>query len=160
MRTVKRTAYDPDTGIVMTPSEIEFPPHVVIQQAILDLEWPLEERNWKWEWGPKEVADILAEKWELSNKEKTAVTQAGEPVFYHVVAYDLGQLVKQNKLERNSGKYRPTGAVPLEEFYQNFIADVASKLLQQISEKSPAFFEKLVNDVLTKMGHRGTLTDA
>ena len=48
----------------------------------------------------------------------------------------------------------------IEENYQQIRKELAIELLQKISENSPAFFEKLVIDLLVKMGYGGSREDA
>ena len=43
----------------------------------------------------------------------------------------------------------------IEENYQELQDELAKKLLKQIKENTPAFFEKLVIDLLVKMGYGG-----
>ena len=52
---------------------------------------------------------------------------------------------------------------PLESFeaaYQSIKENLAAELLQTVKESSPSFFERLVVDLLVKMGYGGTLKDA
>ena len=44
--------------------------------------------------------------------------------------------------------------------YETLRADLEAELLQQVKESSPAFFERLVVDLLVKMGYGGTRQDA
>jgi restriction system protein len=44
--------------------------------------------------------------------------------------------------------------------YQTLRADLEAELLQQVKESSPAFFERLVVDLLVKMGYGGSRQDA
>lgn len=48
----------------------------------------------------------------------------------------------------------------IEENYQQIRKELTVELLQKISENSPAFFEKLVIDLLVKMGYGGSREDA
>ncbi|MBX9779272.1 MAG: restriction endonuclease [Chitinophagaceae bacterium] len=48
----------------------------------------------------------------------------------------------------------------LEEAYQNIRKSLASELRSKIIELSPAFFEKLVVDLVVKMGYGGSIKDA
>ena len=57
----------------------------------------------------------------------------------------------------------PNGATPeesLEEAYRNLRREVEAELLQQVMSASPAFFERLVVELLVKMGYGGSLKDA
>jgi restriction system protein len=48
----------------------------------------------------------------------------------------------------------------MEEAYQQVRQDLASELLEMVQDNSPAFFEKLVVDLLVKMGYGGTRKEA
>lgn len=48
----------------------------------------------------------------------------------------------------------------LESAYQEMRADLAQELLDKVKNCSPAFFERLVVDLLVKMGYGGSLADA
>lgn len=48
----------------------------------------------------------------------------------------------------------------LEDGYQRISRDLAQELLSQVKQCSPEFFERLVIDVLLKMGYGGSLKDA
>ena len=48
----------------------------------------------------------------------------------------------------------------IESAYQSIREDLASELLQSIKSCSPSFFERLVVDLLVKMGYGGTRKDA
>jgi restriction system protein len=48
----------------------------------------------------------------------------------------------------------------IEAAYQNLTETLASELLQTIKSQSPAFFERIVIDLLVKMGYGGTRKDA
>lgn len=48
----------------------------------------------------------------------------------------------------------------LERAYQNLRADLAAELLSQIKQSPPALFERLVVELLVKMGYGGTRKDA
>ena len=50
--------------------------------------------------------------------------------------------------------------VSIEENYQRAKEELAEQLLQQIMENSPTFFEKLVIDLLVRMGYGGSKEDA
>ena len=102
METTPRMAYNRDTE---EKYWIDMPVREVVIQAILKLDWP------PGGMGPKEVVEILAEEWELSEEEKTAVTisknNSINNKFYHVVWQGLNALFKKNKLDRKGGKYWP-----------------------------------------------------
>ena len=101
MKTTPRTAYKKDIGEEYK-NKIEIPTPEAVRQAIPELEWP-----------PggmmiKETVDKLAEKWELSEEQKTAVNKSGFNVFRHdVVAPLFRKLLKEGVLEQPGGPYTP-----------------------------------------------------
>lgn len=56
--------------------------------------------------------------------------------------------------------FEKTPEETLESAYQRMRQDLAAELLQSIKECSPSFFERLVIDLLVKMGYGGTRKDA
>lgn len=70
---------------------------------------------------------------------------------------------KKNKGEKQKVEFPVTTGTPeetLEEAYQKLQAGLASDLLQNIKECSPSFFERLVVDLLVKMGYGGSRKEA
>jgi restriction system protein len=55
---------------------------------------------------------------------------------------------------------QPTPEEELDEHYQNIRRVLAAEVLSKVKECSYAFFEKLVVDLLVKMGYGGTIKDA
>ena len=78
METVVKKAVDPDTG---QEYEIELPAPEVVRKAILELNYPSDGIRLK------EASDILAEKFQLSDKQRSAENRQGDKVFYHDVVY-------------------------------------------------------------------------
>ena len=163
MKTVLRTAINPDTG---ERYQIEIPTSEAVRQAILEeLEWPPEGME------PKDATEKLAEKWELSEDQKTAVNKAGFNLFRHsVVAPLFRELLEEGVLEQPEGDGKPyllktsPEFFPIEpidqENYKKLRKKLTDELLQQIHEKSPDFLEKLVIDLFLEMGYGGSLADA
>ena len=60
----------------------------------------------------------------------------------------------------NSVDEESTPDEALENAYQNIRADLSDELLDSINKSSPAFFEKLVVELLVAMGYGGTQRDA
>ncbi len=60
--------------------------------------------------------------------------------------------------ERSNETQTPEEAI--ETAYQKLRQDLATDILQMIKDRSPAFFERLVIDLLVKMGYGGTRKDA
>ncbi len=70
---------------------------------------------------------------------------------------------KKSKLETKEDEEQARLKTPEEELeygYQKIRQDLAQELLNQIKEHSPSFFEKLVIDLLVKMGYGGSRKDA
>ncbi len=67
---------------------------------------------------------------------------------------------KQEGEEQEFDFSNKTPEESLESAYQKLRADLASDLLQRLKTCSPAFFERLVVEVIVKMGYGGTRQDA
>ncbi len=175
METVVKKAVDPDTG---QEYEIELPAPEVVRKAILELNYPSDGIRLK------EASDILAEKFQLSDKQRSAENRQGDKVFYHDVVYpQFLYLSKKGKLDQPKGSKTPyvlTASTPLslsverdlnsgltlspEESikgnYQKIQKRLAADLLEKIKNNTPAFFERLVIDLLIAMGYGGSWEDA
>ncbi len=67
----------------------------------------------------------------------------------------------QDKIkENNKDETEKTPAEALETAYENLIEDLAKELLQQIKRCPPSLFEKIVVELLVKMGYGGSRKDA
>ena len=67
----------------------------------------------------------------------------------------------QNKIkEHNKEEIEKTPAEALEAAYENLREDLAKELLQQIKKCPPSLFEKIVVELLVKMGYGGSRKDA
>ena len=175
METVSRTAIDPETGLEY---QIEMPAPAEVIQAILELPFPPDGMK------IKNAVEILEEKFGLSEAQKNAGYKGGDNIFYHGVQTQFRNLLEEDKLKQPEGSGKsyflvdetdPAPAVEdetnqpkdiltpdksIKENYQKLRAELANELLQQISAKPPAFFEKLVIDLLVKIGYGGSLEDA
>ena len=162
MKTVTRKAYKPITG---QEYEIQFPAPEVVRQAILELHYPPDGLT------VRSATDILVEKFELSNEQRNAKDRHGNGVFrYELVARRFRRLLKQEKLVQPEGPRTPyflakiiPPIVPeelIEANYEKIREKLAKDLLGQIKNNTPAFFEKLVIDLLVKMGYGGSWEDA
>ena len=171
METVTRTAWDP---ITKEKYKIEMPAPEEIRQAILKLDYPSDGIR------IKDTAVALAEKFQLSNDQRDAENSRGDEVFYHDVVYpQFVHLLKKGKLDQPGGPkasyflavipQRPLPVEPdlgltpeksIKDNYQQIRDELASELLQKIKDNTPAFFEKLVIDLLFKMGYGGSREDA
>jgi len=64
----------------------------------------------------------------------------------------------EEQIEQDTNNQTPNEAIEIA--YQKIRQDLANELLQTIKDRSPKFFEKLVIDLLIKMGYGGTKKDA
>ena len=180
MQTVIRKVCDPVTKQVY---EIQLPARAEIKRTIPQLDFPPEGFRYR------NVAAILAKQFQLSDEQVNAQykshveANSKETVWGDVLVFPaFRELLKEGTLEQPGGRGTPyvlaenipivpvkpdlnpdPGRVPeksIEENYQQIRKELAVELLQKISENSPAFFEKLVIDLLVKMGYGGSHEDA
>ena len=180
MQTVVRKVCDPVTKQVY---EIQLPADAEIKRAVPQIDFPPEG------FGYREVATKLAEKFQLSDEQVNAKyksqveTNSTETVWRDVLVFGIiRELTKEGKLAQPRGSRTPyvlaenipltslkpdlnpdLGTVPEElvkENYQQIRKELAAELLQKVNENTPDFFEKLVVDLLLKMGYGGSWEDA
>lgn len=177
METVIKKAIDPDTE---EEYEIELPAPERVRRAILELDFPPD--------GIRTIGatDMLAEKFRLSEKEKSAQKKSGNrylDVFrYDIVAPAIKKLLDEKKLKQPKGPKKPYFLVQeeeqkdikeeeeevmptvenIEDIYQKVHKELAEELLKEIKSKSkrPPFFERLVIKLLLEMGYGGFEEDA
>ena len=171
MRTTTKKAFDPTTG---EECQIELPTPEEVRQAILKLDYSSGGIKLK------EASEILAEKLQLSDQQRNAENSRGDKVFYHDVVFpQLRHLLKKGELVQPGGSKtpyflaaNPPHSSPIEpnfnlnpeksidENYGKITKELTTGLLQKIKNNSPAFFEKLVIDLLVAMGYGGSREDA
>ena len=170
MRTMSRTAKNPETG---SDYRIEMPAPKAVREAILKLEWPDAGLT------VKEAAEKLAEQFGLSEEQKNAVNISGLNLFrYDVVAPIFRNLLEKRGIEQPAGARTPYFLVDetplflvaktgleeiiarIEKNYEEFQSELGNNLLERIKANTPAFFEKLVINLLVEMGYGGSLEDA
>ena len=180
MENVVRKVCDPVTKQVY---EIQLPALIEIERAVLELDFPSEGFKYT------DVAAILAKKFQLSDEQVNAKyksqveANSTETVWRDMLVFSaIRELFKEGKLEQPGGRGKPymlaenipltslkpdlnpdLGTVPeesIEENYQKIRKRLAEELLRQIKDNSPVFFEKLVIDLLVKMGYGGSREDA
>ncbi len=66
----------------------------------------------------------------------------------------------QAEIEGSSGKSEETPEEQFESSYQGFRDELAAELLERVRGVSPSFFERLVVDLLVRMGYGGSRQDA
>ena len=180
MLTVVRKVCDPVTKQVY---EIQLPARAEIKSAIPQLDFPSEGFKYR------DMAAILAKKFQLSNEQVNAKYKSHveanttETVWRDVLVFDaVRELFKEGKLEQPGGRGTPyvlaenTPPVPvkpdlnsnisfvpeesIEQNYHTIQKKLAADLLEKIKNNTPGFFEKLVIDLLVKMGYGGSREDA
>jgi restriction system protein len=67
---------------------------------------------------------------------------------------------REDEIETNEEQSTQTPEELLETAYQKIRKSLASELINKVVELSPAFFEKLVVELLVKMGYGGSIKDA
>lgn len=80
--------------------------------------------------------------------------------FPEFVEFKKTKIENQQEIPESSFTETTTPEESLEKAYQELRATLASELLQTIKKCSPAFFERLVIDVLIKMGYGGSRVEA
>ncbi|MDY6844926.1 MAG: winged helix-turn-helix domain-containing protein, partial [Thermodesulfobacteriota bacterium] len=71
--------------------------------------------------------------------------------------------LKKKKAESSSSDEADSSITPeeqIEEAYENLRENLSSEILGQLKDSSPSFFEKVVVEVLVKMGYGGSRKDA
>ena len=172
---VKRTAVNPDTG---EEYQIELPATRIVKQALLDFDYPASGIE------IKDVAENLADQFVLADEEKNARGNYGL-VWRRHVTIAAGTLVNSGKLLRlrrgwitnpeqpdgetvdppdNTSPFSdgdtPSPEVVIAQNYREHQNRLKKDLLQKIKDNPPDFFEKLVLDLLVKMGYGGSHADA
>lgn len=143
--------------------KIHLPTTKVIKEALLNFEYPPEGiRN-------MDVADALAEQFNLDDKTANAKAEGGYKIFLNYVNTAIRIQVKSGTLIKirhgwiinpNQPEEMPSPLVVMERNYQKFQSKLETELLQKIKDHSPDFFEELVLDLLVEMGYGGSRADA
>ena len=180
METAVRKVCDPVTKQVY---EIQLPAYDEIKRAVPQIDFPPEGFRYR------EVAAILAKKFQLSDEQTNAKykshveANSTETVWGDALVFPaLRELSKEGKLEQPGGRGKPyvlaknihltslkpdlnsnlgiTSEESIEDNYQKIQVKLAADLLEKIKSNTPAFFEKLVVDLLVAMGYGGSWEDA
>jgi restriction system protein len=80
-----------------------------------------------------------------------------------LMQFDEFKEFRQRKKKNGDGDGDDNGKTPEEEFevaYENLRSELSSEVIQQLKQCPPTLFEKIVVEVLVKMGYGGTLKDA
>lgn len=82
------------------------------------------------------------------------------PEFVDFISRKSKRNIKENSETEISSQFDSTPEESLEDSYRSIRNRLAVELLEQIKRCSPAFFERLVVELLVAMGYGGTLEDA
>lgn len=166
----KRTIFNPDTN---EEEQIELPTNSVVEQALIDFEYPASGIQ------SKDIADRLANQFDLTDKQRNSRHKSGYFVWSTYVNDVANRLVKSEKIlkikrgwfakidspdlesadsEESQSAEAPEAAI--ERNYRMIRKQLGAELLQKIKGNSPEFFENLVLDVLVALGYGGSLEDA
>ncbi len=80
-----------------------------------------------------------------------------------LMQFDEFKEFRKSKKKSGDGTDADNGKTPEEEFeaaYENLRSELTSEVIHQLKECPPSLFEKIVIEVLVKMGYGGTLKDA
>ena len=170
---VERTALKPDGE----EYQIELPATHVVKQALLDFDYPASGIE------IRDVAEGLADQFALTDEQKDARYKYGLIWRRHVnvvanTLVDSGKLFRIRRGWITNPEYldvETSGAdsdspfsdgdtlspeVVVAQNYQEHRDQLKAKLLQQIMDNPPDFFEEMVLDLLVKMGYGGSRADA
>jgi restriction system protein len=104
--------------------------------------------------------------WQISSRGKEVLSSNLDRIDVHflqrypefIAFRDLRHEKEASVPETQPNNYTPEEA--LDGAYQNLRVDLESELLEQVKTATPAFFEKLVVQLLVRMGYGGNLHDA
>jgi restriction endonuclease Mrr len=173
METVTKMAWDPDTE---REYEVKLPTESIVEMVLLKVDYPPGGLH------RSKIVEILAEQFSLTDEQKNAKYKSPNRVFNSHVGKVIGALIKSGKMVKTKSGWRDINREQVDEqgktiennfdnsegapeesiegSYQQIRKGLAAELLQKISENTPAFFEKLVVDLLVKMGYSGSREDA
>jgi restriction system protein len=80
--------------------------------------------------------------------------------FSEFVEFQSNKKEDDNEIETNEEQSTQTPEELLETSYQKIRKSLATELISKVVELSPAFFEKLVVELVVKMGYGGSIKDA
>lgn len=183
METVTKMAWNPDTE---QEYKIELPAESIVEEALLELDYPAdglhkkevaemlaerfsltgEQRNAKYKNGSRVFNDYLGRVSATLVKSGRMVRLSGgrrrAKDFQEGSRDTEASSVVSGDME-NQSDGDVTGPIPeesIDKSYQKVQEKLAVELLQKIQNNTPAFFEKLVVDLLVKMGYGGSQEDA
>ncbi len=181
IKTTTRNSYNPETG---EKYEIDLPAPVEIRKAILNLDFPQNGIS------ITDAVEKLTIHFRLTEEQKNATMMSnGRYIdhFYYMVSPAFRYLLKTGKLSQPDGertsyflveeenhdqeetKVQEVGQDQVKEentieaidrIYESINKKLAAKLLEEIKNKTPTFFEELVIDLIVAMGYGGSREDA
>ena len=173
METVTRKAWD---SITEREYEIELPAPDLVEAALLGIDFPVNGLH------KKKIAEILEDHFSLTDEQREAKNKSQVRVFHLYVGLISRAMINAGKMveltsgwrninreqvseeirvhEQDSGDSRNPPEKSIEGNYQQIRKELATELLRKIKDNSPAFFEKLVVDLLVAMGYGGSREDA
>ena len=174
IETIERTATTPDTG---KEYQITLPATHVVKQALLDFDYPGSGIQ------IRDIAEVLADQFELSDKQRNAQEKYGLVWRRHVTItanglVNSGQLLRLRRGWITNPEYlgvetsdadddSPFSAgdmlspeVVIAQNYRDHLDRLKEELMQAIKDNTPDFFEELVLDLIFKMGYCGSRADA
>ena len=185
MEMVKKKAFDPSTGEVY---EVEMPAPKEVRKGILELEFPPEgiqvrdavaqltdkfqlsdeQRNAKYKSGSNIFyINVVRREFRRLLDDGTLAQPGGSRTPYvlsdpppQTLISDLTSIPDPPVTIEEEERTGQTSEGSIEENYQRIQGELAADLLEKIKSKSPAFFEKLVIDLLVAMGYGGSREEA
>ena len=185
MEMVKKKAFDPSTGKVY---EVEMPAPKEVRKGILELEFPPEgirvrdavaqladkfqlsheQRNAKYKSGSKLFyINVVRREFRRLLDDGTLAQPGGSKTPYvlsdpppQTLISDLTSIPDPPVTIEEGERTGQTSEGSIEENYQQIQGALAADLLQRIKDNTPAFFEKLVIDLLVAMGYGGSREEA
>ncbi len=97
---------------------------------------------------------------EVLKKKPTSINVKFLKQFSEFVEFQTAKREDEDESENSEEVSTQTPEESLETAYQKIRKSLASELINKVVELSPAFFEKLVVELLVKMGYGGSIKDA
>jgi restriction system protein len=108
---------------------------------------------------PKQGIIVISKRGlEVLNKKPSSINVKFLKQFSEFVEFQTTK--REDEIETNEEQSTQTPEELLETAYQKIRKSLASELINKVVELSPAFFEKLVVELLVKMGYGGSIKDA
>lgn len=110
---------------------------------------------------PKQGIVVISKRGlEVLKKKPSSINVKFLKQFSEFVEFQTTKRENETEIETNEEQSIQTPEESLETAYQKIRKSLASELINKVVELSPAFFEKLVVELLVKMGYGGSIKDA